>query len=65
VLYNNQTSNGFVLLTLTRTLATAELLAVSTIKEKAYSLKPLATYRATPSSGGVSALQVVQGPKEV
>ncbi len=65
VLYNNQTSNGFVLLTLTRTLATAELLAVSTIKEKAYSLKPLATYRATPGAGGVSALQVVQGPKEL
>ena len=65
VLYNNQTSNGFVLLTLSRTQATGELVAVSTIKEKAFSTKALATYRATPGAGGVSALQVVQGPKEV
>ena len=65
VLYNNQTSNGFLLLTLTHAQATGELIAVSTIKEKAFTTKPLATYRATPGAGGVSALQVVQGPKEV
>ena len=51
--------------TLTHTQATGELMAVSTIKEKAFTTKALASYRATPGAGGVSALQVIQGPKEV
>jgi alkaline phosphatase D len=65
VLFNNQTANGFLLLTLTHAQATGELIAVSTIREKAYTTRPLATYRATPGPAGVSALQVIQGPKEV
>ncbi len=59
VRYNNQTAKGFVLLTLTHTQATAELLAVSSVKDKAFTTKPLATYRATPGPGGVSGLKAV------
>ena len=59
VLFNNQTSNGFLLLTLSRAQATGELIAVSTIKEKAFTTKAIATYRATPGPGGVSALKEV------
>jgi alkaline phosphatase D len=59
VLYNDQTSNGFVLLTLTHTQATGELIAVSSTKEKAFTSKAVATYRATPGPGGVSGLKAV------
>jgi alkaline phosphatase D len=59
VLYNNQTAHGFVLLTLTHTQATAELMAVSSIRDKAFTTKPVATYRVTPGAGGVSALKAV------
>ncbi|MFL5298123.1 MAG: alkaline phosphatase D family protein [Phenylobacterium sp.] len=60
VLFNNQTSNGFMLLTLTHTQATGELIAVSTTREKAFTTKAVATYRATPGPGGVSGLKEVQ-----
>jgi alkaline phosphatase D len=59
VLYNNQTAKGFVLLTLTRAEARAELMAVSSIRDKAYATKAIATYRATPGPGGVSGLKAV------
>jgi alkaline phosphatase D len=59
VLYNNQTAKGFVLLTLTHAHATAELIAVSSVKEKAFAAKPVATYRATPGPGGVSGLKAI------
>ncbi len=67
VLFNNQTSNGFVRLTLTRTQATGELIAVSSIKDKAFTTKTLATYHATPGPSGVSALKearAVSAPRE-
>ncbi len=59
VLFNDQTSNGFLLLTLTHTQATGELIAVSTTKDRAYTTKAVATYRVTPGPGGVSALKAV------
>ena len=59
VLYNDQTSNGFVLLTLTHAQATGELMAVSTTKERAFTTKAVATYRATPGPAGVSGLKAV------
>ncbi|HXA38896.1 MAG TPA: alkaline phosphatase D family protein [Phenylobacterium sp.] len=59
VLFNNQTAKGFVLLTLTHTSATGELIAVSSIKDRAFTTRPLATYRATPGPNGVSALKPV------
>ena len=57
VLFNNQTAKGFVLLTLTHTQATAELMAVSSIRDKAFTTRPIATYHATPGPAGVSALR--------
>jgi len=59
VVFNNQTAKGFVLLTLTHTQATAQMMAVSTIREKAYKTKAIATYRVTPGASGVSALKAV------
>ena len=57
VLFNNQTAKGFVLLTLTHAEAVAELIAVSTIREKAFTTRAIATYHVTPSPSGVSALK--------
>jgi alkaline phosphatase D len=57
VLFNNQTAHGFLLLTLTHSQATGELLAVSSIKDKAFTTKPIATYHVTPGASGVSALR--------
>jgi len=44
---------------LTHSEATAQLMAVSSIREKAFTTKPIATYRATPGPGGVSGLKAV------
>lgn len=52
VLYNNQAAKGFVLLALTQTTATGELVAVSSIKDKGYSTRVLAAYRTTLGPGG-------------
>ncbi|MEW5683597.1 MAG: alkaline phosphatase D family protein [Pseudomonadota bacterium] len=56
VLFNDQVSKGFVLLTLTREAAKAEMVAVSTITEKTFTTKAVKTYRATPDGMGVSGL---------
>jgi alkaline phosphatase D len=57
VLFNNQTAHGFLLLTLTHERATGELMAVSTIKDRAFTTKPIATYHVTPGASGVSGLK--------
>ncbi len=62
VLFNNQTAHGFVLLTLTQTTATGELMAVSTIRDKAYTVRPIATFRTTQGPNGMSGLKPV-GPE--
>ena len=59
VVFNNQVAKGFVLLTLTHAQATAEMIAVSSIKDKTFTTKPIATYHVTPGAGGVSALKPV------
>jgi alkaline phosphatase D len=59
VLFNNQVSHGFLLLTLTHAQATGELIAVSSIKDRAFTTKALATYRAMPGPNGVSSLRPV------
>lgn len=59
VLFNNQTAKGFVLLTLTHSEATAQLMAVSSVRERAFTTRPIASYRATPGPGGVSGLKAV------
>ncbi len=58
VLFNNQTAKGFVLLTLTHAQATAELIAVSSIKDRVFTTKAIANYRVTPGSTGVSQLKL-------
>jgi len=55
VLYNNQVAKGFVLLTLTREQATAEMVAVSTIVEKDFTAKALKRWVVTPDGTGPSA----------
>jgi len=62
VLFNNQTAKGFVLLTLTHSQATAQLMAVSTVHERAYTVRPIATYRVTPGPSGVSGLKTASAP---
>ena len=59
VLFNQQTGNGFVLLTLTHAQATGELMAVSSVKDRAFTTKAIATYHVTPGAAGVSALKLV------
>jgi alkaline phosphatase D len=56
VVYNNQVSQGFVLLTLTRQAARADLMAVSTITSKAFQTLTLRSFQVTPQGAGVSAL---------
>jgi alkaline phosphatase D len=57
VLFNDQHYNGFVRLTLTRTQATGELIAVTTTASHSYGAKLLAAYRAAPGPAGVSSLK--------
>ena len=59
VVYNNQTAHGFLLLALSHTQATCQLMAVSSVKDKAFTTRAIATYRATPGPGGVSGLKAV------
>lgn len=48
VVYCNQTAKGYILLTLTRDHARADLIAVSTILAKPYEAKTIATYEVAP-----------------
>jgi alkaline phosphatase D len=57
VRFNDQGAKGFVLLTLTRREARAELMAVSTIEERAYVTRALKSFKVTPGADGVSALK--------
>ena len=57
VVFSDQAAKGFVLLTLSKTEAKGELVAVSTIMDKAYTVSTLKTFTATPGPDGVSALK--------
>lgn len=59
VKWNDQGAKGFVLLTLTRKQAKAEMVAVSTIVEREFTAKTLKTFVARPGPNGVSALKEV------
>ena len=51
---------GYVLLTLTKTEAKAEYMAVSTILSEDYTVAPMRTFTVTPvAGGGVSGLKAV------
>jgi len=54
VRYNHQTLRGFVRLTLKRTEARADMVAVSTITAKPFETKVLKSFRVTPEGTGVS-----------
>jgi alkaline phosphatase D len=57
VLWGDQRSKGFVLLTLTHTEAKAEMMRVSTIAEATYTTAVVKTFTATRGPGGVSGLK--------
>jgi alkaline phosphatase D len=59
VIFNDQVSKGFVLLTLTRDQARAEMVAVSTITSRAFTTRVVKTFAAKPEGSGVSALREV------
>jgi alkaline phosphatase D len=56
VRYNNQTAKGFVLLTLTREAARGDMVAVSTITERAFTTSVVKSFTARPDGKGISAL---------
>ncbi|MGA0605514.1 alkaline phosphatase D family protein [Phenylobacterium sp. VNQ135] len=57
VIYNNQVAKGFVLLTLTREAAKADMIAVSTIVARDFKAAPVKTFEVGTEGGGVSALR--------
>lgn len=57
VLWNDQVSKGFVLLTLTRDQARGEMVAVSTIETRDFTTKVVKTFAAGPEGAGVSGLR--------
>lgn len=59
VIFNDQVSQGFVLLTLTRDQAKAEMIAVSTIVAKDFTTKVVKAFLATPDGAGVSGLKAL------
>jgi alkaline phosphatase D len=52
VIFTDQAAKGFVLLTLTKAAAKAEMIAVSTILAADYEAKALKTFSVTPAEGG-------------
>ena len=59
VLFNDQVSQGFVLLTLTRAAARGDMVAVSTIVSKTFTTRTVKSFRAVPEGKGVSGLTEV------
>lgn len=59
VLFNDQIAKGFVLLTLTREAARGEMVAVSTIVEKAFTTSTVRRFQVTPDGTGVSRLKSI------
>lgn len=57
VVFNDQMSKGYLLLTLTRTEARADMVAVSTITAKTFETKVVKSFKAAPDGKGVSALR--------
>jgi alkaline phosphatase D len=59
VRYNNQTSRGFLLLTLKATEARADMVEVSTITARPFQTRVVKSFRVTPAGVGVSKLSTV------
>ena len=54
VLFNDQVSQGYVLLTLTRSEARADMVAVSTITSKAFTTRTVKSFKVKPDGKGLS-----------
>ena len=59
VKFNDQMSKGFVLLTLTRSEARADMVAVSTITSRTFTTRTVKTFRTRPDGRGLTALSEV------
>ena len=59
VIFNDQVSKGFVLLTLTREAARADMVAVSTIVEKDFTTRTVKSFATRPEGKGLTALKEV------
>ena len=59
VIFNDQVSKGFMLLTLTRGEARADMVAVSSIVSKTFTTRTVKSYRTVPEGKGVSKLKEV------
>ena len=59
VVFNDQSAKGFVLLTLTRTEARGDLMAVSTIASRTFTTSVVKSFRAVPDGRGISGLTEV------
>ena len=59
VVFNDQGSKGFVLLTLTRTEARGDMMAVSTIATRSFTTSVVKSFRAVPEGRGISGLTEV------
>ena len=59
VLFNDQMSQGYVLLTLTREEARGDMVAVSTIVSKVFTTRTVKSFRVTPDGSGVSAPKAI------
>jgi len=57
VVFNDQMSQGYVLLTLTRTEAKGDMVAVSTIVAKDFTTKVVKSFKVTPEGTGISGLK--------
>ncbi len=56
VVFSDQTAKGFLLLTLTRKAARADMIAVSTIHARAFTTRPVKSFQVLPEGTGVGAL---------
>ena len=59
VIYNDQSSKGFVLVTLSRDAARGDLVAVSTIVDKTFTVRTAKSFKAVPEGAGISGLTEV------
>ena len=57
VVFNDQMSKGYLLLTLTRSEARADMIAVSTITSKTFETKVVKSFKCAPDGKGVSAIR--------
>ena len=60
VVFNDQASKGFVLLTLTRDAARGDLMAVSTIVSRIFTTRTVKSFEVTPQGKGLSGFREIE-----